>query len=91
MNTLNEVNDLIDSLSDKELQERLDMGNDHPMVLTYNRPDKATELIVSRGIILAQLESVNAGASYMAEQDVPFDVAQRVLLQPHLRRPTDWR
>ena len=55
------------------------------------RADKQTEIQVSLGIVIARFGGVDAGASHMASQGVPLEVALRVLLRPHLRRETDWR
>lgn len=58
---------------------------------TMARSDTKTALAVSHGIAVAHFEGTSQGAASMASAGVPIDVALRVLLRPHLRRPTDWR
>lgn len=55
------------------------------------RSDKQTAVKVNRGLAVALIDGIAAGAREMASGGVPFDVAHRVLLHPPLRRPTDWR
>ena len=55
------------------------------------RSDVTTALAVQHGIAVATLDGLPRGASAMASAGVPIDVALRVLLRPHLRRPSDWR
>lgn len=56
-----------------------------------NRNDIETAIKVSHGIAIAELEGAWQGAAFMAANSVPFDVAHRVLMYPHMRRSYDWR
>lgn len=56
-----------------------------------NRKDQAMSLNVERGLVIFLLEgNVVTAAKYMAERNVPVEVARRVLLEPSKRRPSDW-
>ena len=59
--------------------------------LWVDRSDKEIEVTVNRGIAVALLEGIPAGAKYMNEEGVPLDVSTRVLAHQLKRRSSDWQ
>ena len=55
------------------------------------RDDKVIEAAVNRGIAIAILKGVAAGAELMRDAGVPLNVSARVLVKPEQRRASDWR
>ena len=56
------------------------------------RKDTVVAMAVEQGLVILLLEgNLVKAAKFMADKNVPVDVAKRVLLQPTLRRPTDWK
>ena len=55
------------------------------------RENQVMSLDVERGLVIFLLEGdVVTAAKFMAERNVPVEVARRVLLEPAKRRPSDW-
>ena len=54
------------------------------------RTNKDLAAAVERGIAMALLTNLQAGAFVMDVEGVPLGVAARVLLHPENRRATDW-
>lgn len=60
--------------------------------IMFNRENREMAEIVNRGLFIMHLNNnIKDAACYMASHAVPVTVAIRVLFNPHLRRPTDWR
>jgi|GEM_PF-1489044 len=57
----------------------------------FLRANKDIEAAVNRGIMVALINGVAAGAVQMRKEGVPIDVSARVLMKPELRRSSDWR
>lgn len=57
----------------------------------FSRTNKDIEAAVNRGIMVALINGVAAGAVQMRKEGVPIDVSARVLMKPELRRASDWR
>jgi hypothetical protein len=57
----------------------------------FSRSNKDVEAAVNRGIMVAMINGVAAGAVQMRKEGVPIDVSARVLMKPELRRASDWR
>lgn len=55
------------------------------------RGNKDIEAAVNRGLAIAMLKGVAAGAALMRDEGVPLDVTARVLINPELRRASDWK
>ncbi|PRC91199.1 hypothetical protein [Solimicrobium silvestre] len=55
-----------------------------------DRADKDIEAAVNRGLAVALLEGVSAGAKVMYEEGVPVEISTRVLTN-HKRRSSDWQ
>jgi hypothetical protein len=56
------------------------------MVMTIPRSNHAMAQIVDQGIALAEQYGYGQGYAYMRENDVPIEVALRVLTYPEMRR-----
>ena len=56
-----------------------------------DRTNKDIAAAVNRGIAVALLEGVPAGAKIMFEAGVPMDVSTRVLVNQLKRRSSDWQ
>ena len=57
-----------------------------------NRKDSVMAAAVNQGLFILLIDgNIVKAAKFMANKNVPIDVAKRVLLQPRLRRPTDWK
>lgn len=59
--------------------------------LDTTRDNKDIEAAVNRGIAIAILDGVAAGAALMRDAGVPLTVSARVLMRPEQRRASDWR
>lgn len=57
----------------------------------FLRRNRDTEAAVNRGIMVALINGVAAGAAQMRREGVPIDVSARVLMKPELRRASDWK
>jgi hypothetical protein len=57
----------------------------------FSRTNKDVEAAVNRGIMVALINGVAAGAIQMRKEGVPIDVSARVLMKPESRRSSDWR
>jgi hypothetical protein len=57
----------------------------------FLRNNKDVEAAVNRGIMVAMISGVAAGAVQMRKEGVPIDVSARVLMKPEQRRASDWR
>lgn len=55
------------------------------------RENKNIEAAVNRGLAVAMLKGVAAGAALMREEGVPLTVSARVLINPEQRRASDWK
>ena len=53
------------------------------------RSDWSTARFVKEGILMQALHGTRAAAAYMQDRMVDFEVARRVLLNPHKRRDYD--
>lgn len=58
--------------------------------MDFVRANNATATAVERGLAVALLSDIRAGARFMNCTGVPFSVALRVLLHPSKRRTGDW-
>ncbi len=56
----------------------------------FVRADNVTATAVERGLAVALLSDIEAGARFMKGKGVPLNVALRVLLHPAQRRSDDW-
>ncbi|TDK68711.1 hypothetical protein [Sapientia aquatica] len=56
-----------------------------------DRTNKEIAAAVNRGIAVARLEGIPAGAKIMFEAGVPMDVSTRVLVNQLKRRSSDWQ
>lgn len=56
----------------------------------FVRADNVTATAVERGLAVALLSDIEAGARFMKSKGVPLAVALRVLLYPAQRRNGDW-
>lgn len=66
-------------------------ASDHPRSQAIQpRTNKDLSAAVERGIAMALLTNLQAGAFVMDIEGVPLSVAARVLLHPENRRATDW-
>lgn len=66
-------------------------ASEHPMRHEMQpRANKDLSAAVQRGIAMALLTNVQAGAFIMDVEGVPLSVAARVLLHPERCRATDW-
>lgn len=64
---------------------------DQQCLTWLDRSDKDIEAAVNRGIAVALLEGIPAGAKIMFEAGVPMDVSTRVLVNQLKRRSSDWK
>ena len=55
------------------------------------RGNKSIEAAVNRGLAVAMLKGVAAGAALMRDDGVPLNVSARVLVNPEQRRASDWK
>jgi hypothetical protein len=55
------------------------------------RHDKKLEAAVNRALAATLLVDVSAGVKVLANEEVPPQIAMRVLLEPQHRRASDWR
>lgn len=58
--------------------------------MDFVRADNVTATAVERGLAVALLSDIEAGARFMKCKGVPLTVALRVLLYPAQRRNRDW-
>ncbi|MDP2883051.1 MAG: hypothetical protein Q8N89_15905 [Azonexus sp.] len=56
----------------------------------FNRSNNVIASAVERGLAVALLSDVRAGARAMSGAGVPLSIALRVLLHPAQRRISDW-
>ncbi len=61
------------------------------LIMEHFRANKDIESVVNRGLAVALLSDLAAGATVMRDGGVPLHVVNRVLLIPQLRRSTDWK
>jgi hypothetical protein len=61
------------------------------LTMDNHRLDKKLEVAVNRALAAALLVDVRAGAKVLANEEVPPQIATRVLLEPQHRRASDWR
>ena len=65
--------------------------NDNPSDLYMHvRADKDLAAAVERGLAVALLNGLSAGALAMDVEGIPLSIATRVLLHPERCRATDW-
>jgi hypothetical protein len=66
------------------------MGQVLEIEMGFTRVNRLTAAAVERGLAVALLSDLRAGAQLMKGADVPLGVALRVLLHPAQRRTGDW-
>lgn len=64
---------------------------EHQPELKFARTNKSVEAAVNRGLVVALINGVAAGAALMQKEGVPMDVSARVLMMPERRRYSDWK
>ena len=61
-------------------------------MMSFTRDNKELEAKVNQGLALLHLDKdFEKALWHMRFENVPFEVARRVLLSPHKRRDTDWK
>ena len=78
-------------MNDTNIDTSAGLQNDDKSDAWLDRSNKEIEAAVNRGIAVALLEGVPAGAKVMFEAGVPMDVSTRVLVNHFKRRASDWR
>jgi hypothetical protein len=61
------------------------------LIMEDIRHDKKLEAAVNRALAATLLVDVRAGVKVLANEEVPPQIATRVLLDPQHRRASDWR
>jgi hypothetical protein len=56
-----------------------------------HRLDKKMAAAVNRALAATLLGDVRAGVKVLAKEEVPPQIAARVILEPQYRRASDWR